>query len=60
MFQRPKLLRPSGKIYQAINADTLRAQNIETWPYFNQVVYLMFSIFWSGKCTVDILSLYVC
>ncbi|XP_020584571.1 probable plastid-lipid-associated protein 4, chloroplastic [Phalaenopsis equestris] len=35
--QRPKILRPFGKIYQAINADTLRAQNIETWPYFNQV-----------------------
>ncbi|KAL6909426.1 hypothetical protein ACP4OV_001707 [Aristida adscensionis] len=35
--QRPKFLRPFGKIYQAINADTLRAQNMETWPYFNQV-----------------------
>ncbi|KAJ1293979.1 hypothetical protein BS78_01G111100, partial [Paspalum vaginatum] len=35
--QRPKYLRPFGKIYQAINADTLRAQNMETWPYFNQV-----------------------
>ncbi|ONK65430.1 uncharacterized protein A4U43_C07F37040 [Asparagus officinalis] len=35
--KRPKILRPSGKIYQAINADTLRAQNMETWPYFNQV-----------------------
>ncbi|CAN6678577.1 unnamed protein product [Malus baccata var. baccata] len=35
--QRPKFLRPNGKIYQAINADTLRAQNIETWPFFNQV-----------------------
>ncbi|XP_062214849.1 probable plastid-lipid-associated protein 4, chloroplastic [Phragmites australis] len=34
---RPKFLRPFGKIYQAINTDTLRAQNIETWPYFNQV-----------------------
>ncbi|KAK2991763.1 hypothetical protein RJ640_015497 [Escallonia rubra] len=34
--QRPKLLRPNGKIYQAINVDTLRAQNIETWPFFNQ------------------------
>jgi PAP_fibrillin len=37
MLQRPKFLRPNGKIYQAINADTLRAQNMETWPYFNQV-----------------------
>ncbi|XP_045828218.1 probable plastid-lipid-associated protein 4, chloroplastic [Trifolium pratense] len=34
--QRPKFLRPIGKIYQAINADTLRAQNIETWPFYNQ------------------------
>ncbi|KAK7412077.1 hypothetical protein VNO78_03524 [Psophocarpus tetragonolobus] len=34
--QRPKFLRPIGKIYQAINVDTLRAQNIETWPFFNQ------------------------
>lgn len=36
--QRPKLLRPNGKIYQAINVDTLRAQNIETWPFYNQVL----------------------
>ncbi|KAJ6805641.1 putative plastid-lipid-associated protein 4, chloroplastic [Iris pallida] len=35
--KRPKILRPNGKIYQAINADTLRAQNMETWPFFNQV-----------------------
>ncbi|XP_011007963.1 PREDICTED: probable plastid-lipid-associated protein 6, chloroplastic isoform X6 [Populus euphratica] len=34
--KRPKLLRPNGKIYQAINVDTLRAQNLETWPFFNQ------------------------
>ncbi|BFI23232.1 hypothetical protein MPTK2_1g00160 [Marchantia polymorpha subsp. ruderalis] len=34
---RPGLLRPNGPIYQAINTDTLRAQNMETWPYFNQV-----------------------
>ncbi|XP_061980773.1 probable plastid-lipid-associated protein 4, chloroplastic isoform X5 [Populus nigra] len=34
--KRPKFLRPNGKIYQAINADTLRAQNMETWPFFNQ------------------------
>ncbi|XP_025883566.1 probable plastid-lipid-associated protein 4, chloroplastic isoform X3 [Solanum lycopersicum] len=34
--KRPKFLRANGKIYQAINADTLRAQNIETWPFFNQ------------------------
>ncbi|KAF7842691.1 putative plastid-lipid-associated protein 4, chloroplastic isoform X1 [Senna tora] len=34
--QRPKFLRPNGKIYQAINLDTLRAQNIETWPFYNQ------------------------
>eukprot|EP00262_Sarcandra_glabra_P017393 TRINITY_DN595_c0_g1_i2.p1 TRINITY_DN595_c0_g1~~TRINITY_DN595_c0_g1_i2.p1 ORF type:complete len:268 (-),score=39.43 TRINITY_DN595_c0_g1_i2:439-1128(-) len=35
--QRPKFLRPNGKIYQSINVDTLRAQNMETWPFFNQV-----------------------
>ncbi|CAJ1963628.1 unnamed protein product [Sphenostylis stenocarpa] len=34
--QRPKFLRPNGKIYQAINVDSLRAQNIETWPFYNQ------------------------
>ncbi|PPR89564.1 hypothetical protein GOBAR_AA31131 [Gossypium barbadense] len=34
--KRPKFLRPNGKIYQAINVDTLRAQNMETWPFFNQ------------------------
>ncbi|KAJ4965902.1 hypothetical protein NE237_017751 [Protea cynaroides] len=34
--QRPKFLRPNGKIYQAVNGDTLRAQNMETWPFFNQ------------------------
>ncbi|GMJ03611.1 hypothetical protein HRI_004030300 [Hibiscus trionum] len=34
--KRPKFLRPNGKIYQAINLDTLRAQNMETWPFFNQ------------------------
>ncbi|RVW79794.1 putative plastid-lipid-associated protein 4, chloroplastic [Vitis vinifera] len=36
--QRPKFLRPNGKIYQAISVDTLRAQNMETWPFFNQVL----------------------
>lgn len=35
--ERVKFLRPNGAIYQAINADTLRAQNVETWPYFNCV-----------------------
>lgn len=35
-MQRPKVFRPNGKIYQAINVDTLRAQNMETWPFFNQ------------------------
>ncbi|KAM0972376.1 hypothetical protein ACFX2H_019882 [Malus domestica] len=34
--QRPKILR-SKVNYQAINADTLRAQNMESWPTFNQV-----------------------
>lgn len=35
--KRPIFLRPFGKIYQAINLDTLRAQNMETWPFFNQI-----------------------
>ncbi|XP_061337202.1 probable plastid-lipid-associated protein 4, chloroplastic [Gastrolobium bilobum] len=34
--QRPKLLR-SVTNYQAINVDILRAQNMESWPFFNQV-----------------------
>ncbi|GMG98751.1 hypothetical protein Nepgr_000591 [Nepenthes gracilis] len=34
--QRPKFLR-SRINYQAINLDTLRAQNMESWPFFNQV-----------------------
>ncbi|KAK2966635.1 hypothetical protein RJ640_002333 [Escallonia rubra] len=34
--QRPKVLR-SRTNYQAINAETLRAQNMESWPFFNQV-----------------------
>ncbi|KAL2649485.1 hypothetical protein R1flu_017613 [Riccia fluitans] len=34
---RPSILRPNGPIYQAINTDTLRAQNLESWPFFNQV-----------------------
>ncbi|KAK9286814.1 hypothetical protein L1049_015219 [Liquidambar formosana] len=34
--QRPKFLRSSTN-YQAINLDTLRAQNMESWPFFNQV-----------------------
>ncbi|EEF33764.1 probable plastid-lipid-associated protein 4, chloroplastic [Ricinus communis] len=34
--QRPKFLR-SKTNYQAINVDTLRAQNMESWPFFNQV-----------------------
>ncbi|XP_065869680.1 probable plastid-lipid-associated protein 4, chloroplastic [Euphorbia lathyris] len=33
---RPKLLR-SRTNYQAINVDKLRAQNMESWPFFNQV-----------------------
>lgn len=35
-IQRPKILR-SRLNYQAINVDTLRAQNMEGWPFFNQV-----------------------
>ncbi|XP_026388277.1 probable plastid-lipid-associated protein 4, chloroplastic isoform X1 [Papaver somniferum] len=34
--QRPKLLRSRAN-FQAINADILRAQNMESWPFFNQV-----------------------
>ncbi|XP_004485506.1 probable plastid-lipid-associated protein 4, chloroplastic isoform X2 [Cicer arietinum] len=34
--QRPKFVR-SVKNYQAINVDTLRAQNMESWPFFNQI-----------------------
>ncbi|CAI0439280.1 unnamed protein product [Linum tenue] len=34
--KRPKLLR-SRTNYQAINTDTLRAQNMESAPFFNQV-----------------------
>ncbi|XP_054802884.1 probable plastid-lipid-associated protein 4, chloroplastic isoform X2 [Prosopis cineraria] len=34
--QRPKILR-SRTNYQAINADILRAQNMESWPFFNQI-----------------------
>lgn len=34
--KRPKFLR-SVTNYQAINADTLRAQNMESGPFFNQV-----------------------
>ncbi|XP_057976507.1 probable plastid-lipid-associated protein 4, chloroplastic isoform X2 [Malania oleifera] len=34
--ERPKFLR-SRVNYQAINVDTLRAQNMESWPFFNQV-----------------------
>ncbi|CAL0334327.1 unnamed protein product [Lupinus luteus] len=33
---RPKFLRSVAN-YQAINVDTLRAQNMESWPFFNQV-----------------------
>ncbi|KAF5733306.1 Plastid-lipid associated protein PAP / fibrillin family protein isoform 1 [Tripterygium wilfordii] len=34
--ERPKFLRSVAN-YQAINTDTLRAQNMESWPFFNQV-----------------------
>lgn len=36
MGQRPKFLR-SKTNYQGINTDTLRAQNMESGPFFNQV-----------------------
>lgn len=35
-IERPKFLR-SRTNYQAINVDTLRAQNMESFPFFNQV-----------------------
>ncbi|KAL3538564.1 hypothetical protein ACH5RR_001930 [Cinchona calisaya] len=34
--KRPKILR-SKRNFQGINVDTLRAQNMESWPFFNQV-----------------------
>ncbi|KAK4757513.1 hypothetical protein SAY87_018814 [Trapa incisa] len=34
--KRPKFLR-SRTNFQGINVDTLRAQNMESWPFFNQV-----------------------
>lgn len=34
---RPPFLRPGGPIYQTIDANTLRARNQETWPFFNRV-----------------------
>lgn len=34
---KPAFLRPSGPIYQVIDATTLRARNKETAPLFNQV-----------------------
>lgn len=47
-WQRPKFLRSSAN-YQAISLDTLRAQNMESWPFFNQVYSTCFVIvfnFW--------------
>ncbi|KAM7470381.1 hypothetical protein LguiA_008564 [Lonicera macranthoides] len=35
-IERPKILRSRAN-FQAINADTLRAQNMESFPFFNQV-----------------------
>ena len=34
---KPAFLRPSGKIYQTIDAETLRARNRETFPFYNAV-----------------------
>ena len=34
---KPKLLRPSGPIYQTIDAKNLRAFNSESAPFYNQV-----------------------
>ena len=61
LLQRPAVLRPNGPIYQAIDATTLQARNIETWPFFNQVIWLglciapallQCSIFWAAVLTV--------
>ena len=35
--KKPAFLRPSGKIYQTIDAESLRARNRETWPFYNAV-----------------------
>ena len=48
LLQRPAVLRPNGPIYQAIDATTLQARNIETWPFFNQVI-------WLGLCIASVL-----
>jgi hypothetical protein len=34
---QPALLQPSGPIYQIIDAEALKAQNLESAPLFNQV-----------------------
>lgn len=34
---KPSFLRPSGKIYQTIDAESLRARNRETFPFYNAV-----------------------
>ncbi|GMP39226.1 hypothetical protein CsSME_00010150 [Camellia sinensis var. sinensis] len=63
---RPKLLR-SRTNYQAINVDTLRAQNMESWPFFNQVtadltplnarkVAVKFDFFKIGGVPIDIIT----
>lgn len=35
--KKPALLRPSGRIYQFIDAANLKARNQETFPFFNSV-----------------------
>lgn len=51
LWQRPKFLRSTTN-YQAINVDTLRAQNMESWPFFNQVILNSnpLCIFWLMIC----------
>lgn len=34
---RPPFLRPQGPIFQTIDAESLKARNNETFPFFNQV-----------------------
>ncbi|KAL8536049.1 hypothetical protein ACS0TY_011617 [Phlomoides rotata] len=69
IYTRPKFLR-SRVNYQAINTDTLRAQNMESWPFFNQVtadltplnakkVAVKFDVFKIGglvSCTTTLLT----
>lgn len=43
-LSKPPFLRPSGKIFQVIDAPNLKARNIETAPLYNQVSANLISI----------------